>query len=180
MEEVVEAGYMKRAPKLPSAISGPARSLAFAPSAVTAPGSLLESQSQLNQNRSCISFKDDQEDGSVLEGSLRLLPERIEDPPNDGSGLGHIDEGWSDASGTEGACEEKATGLASRRFMWRKRAQLGGIASGVRVGGVRVGGHCQRVVRAVRGELRRRAWGVMAGQARMQVPVLDPCSSGLS
>ncbi len=174
MEEIVEAGYIKRAPKLPSAISGPARSLASAPRAVTAPGSLLESQSQLKQKQSRTSFKDHQEDDSLLEGSLTLLPESIEDPPNDESSLGQIDEGQSDASGKEGACE-KATGSESKRSMWRKRAQRGGIPCGVRVGG-----HCQWAVRAVRGELRRRAWGVMAGQARMQVPVLDTRSPRLA
>jgi hypothetical protein len=36
-------------------------------------------------------------------------------------------------------------------------------------GGSRVGGRCQWAVRAVRDELRRRAWGVLAGQAQLQV-----------
>jgi hypothetical protein len=36
-------------------------------------------------------------------------------------------------------------------------------------GGAWVGGRCQWAVRAVRVELRRRAWGVLSGQARLQV-----------
>jgi hypothetical protein len=51
---------------------------------------------------------------------------------------------------------------SSRR--WRRLKSAGAIR-----GGARVGGRCQWAVRAVRVELRRRAWGVLSGQARLQV-----------
>jgi hypothetical protein len=56
-----------------------------------------------------------------------------------------------------------------------QRAGRRRVRSAVR-GGTRLGGRCPWAVRVVRGELRRRAWGVLAGQAQLQVGgPLRPC-----
>jgi hypothetical protein len=102
-------------------------------------------------NLSCVSMK-------------KLEEERATFP----RGLGHNgDEEVKSIRSDPEACnfEEANTDRSqiqsSRHGRWKSRRAVRG--------GARMGGRCQWAVRAVRDELRRRAWGVLAGQARLQV-----------
>jgi hypothetical protein len=81
-------------------------------------------------------------------------------------------QGYGDAEavGSKEASSYRVQMKSSRRG--RRLKSVGAIR-----GGARVDCRCQWAVRAVRDELRRRAWGVLAGQARLQVG--DPLRSFL-